>query len=94
MKIATEMRLRTILQKIIKNTRKHGKSKRYLDFLEKIHDEVQKDETFENMLELGLSFNLSEVPTIKAVEISLAKMEGVIRPLLENRGIVEPRRKF
>lgn len=91
MKIATEMHLCTILQKIIKDTRKHGKSKRYLDFLEKIHGEVQRDEEFGKMLELGLSFNLIGVPTIKQVEISLAKMEGVIRPLLESRGIVEPR---
>ena len=91
MKIATEICICTILQKIIKDTRKHGKSKRYLDFLEKIHGEVQRDEEFGKMLELGLSFNLNGVPTIKQVEISLAKMEGFIRPLLESRGIVEPR---
>ena len=91
MTIATEMSVCTILQKIINDTRKHGKSKRYLDFLEKIHGEVQRDEEFGKVLELGLSFNLNGVPTIKRVEISLAKMEGVIRPLLESRGIVEPR---
>ena len=88
MTIATEMCFCTILQKIIEDIRKHGKSKRYLDFMEKIYGEVQKDEEFGRMLELCLSYNLIGVPTIKQVEISLAKMEGTIRPVLESRGIV------
>lgn len=87
MTIATEMSVCTILQKIIEDIRKHGKSKRYLDFFEKIHGEVQKDEGFEKMLELGLMFNLIGSPTIKQVENSLANMDGVILPLLESRGI-------
>ena len=90
MKITQEKNILEILGELMVMNRRKGASPEYLKFLSKIFASAYDDMDFGRAIEACLELNISGSPSIEQVEVSLAKMEGGIRPLLVDKGIVEP----
>ena len=91
MKITQEKTILEMVGVMIEKNRKRGAGTAYIQFLTAVYREAHDDKNFGEALEACLCLNFDHAPTIEQVEVSLAKMEGGIRPLLVDRGIVEPR---
>ena len=91
MKIVKKMGPLEMLEKMIEANRLGGSNPKYVEFLTSVYNQAYRDCNFAAALEACLSLSAGDYPTLAKVEICLAKMEGGIRPLLESRGIVEPR---
>ena len=90
MTIAVEKPFGEILEEIILQNLRQGAEDKYVDFLVAVHKNVEEDKSLAECLEVCIKANSGPFPTIKRIEVELAKMDGGIRPLLEEKGIVEP----
>lgn len=90
MVVAKEVPLVRLMAEMIERNREKGASSRYLSFFIRVHGACCQDKTFAERLEACLKFHTLMFPTIEMVERALARMDGGIRPLLEEKGIVEP----
>ena len=93
MVIAKEMSFLEIVEELIERNRKHGAGDKYMSFLIRVYDAAYRDRDLANGLETCLHFSVGYAPTIEVVERALARMDGGIRPLLEQVGVVEPQPK-
>lgn len=94
MKITQVMDILKVLGIIIERNREIGSGPKYIRFLLEVYLKVYDDKDFGRALEACLCLNFNNAPTIEQVELSLAKMEGGIRPLLVDKGIVRPMPKI
>lgn len=90
MVVAREMSLLDILSELIDHCRHSGSDPKYMRFLLKVYDNAYRDNGFAECLESCLNFSCGYAPSLDKVELTLARMEGGIRPLLEDKGIVRP----
>lgn len=91
MTIAVDMPLKGLVAAMLLNSnRKPNKDDKYVDFLVAVLRNVETDANFSDCLEVALKFSTGPFPTLERVEKELARMGGAIRPLLEEKGIVEP----
>ena len=90
MVVAKEMSLLEILAELIDHGRRIGVEPKYMSFLVKVYDNAYRDNGFAECLESCLNFSSGYAPSLDKVELTLARMEGGIRPLLEDKGIVKP----
>lgn len=88
--VAKEMSLLDILAELIDHCRNRGSEPKYMSFLVKVFDNAYRDNGFSECLETCLNFSSGYAPSLDKVELTLARMEGGIRPLLEDKGIVKP----
>ena len=88
--VAKEMSLLDILTELIDHCRHRGEEPKYMSFLIKVFDNAYRDNGFAGCLETCLKFSSGYAPSLDKVELTLARMEGGIRPLLECKGIVKP----
>lgn len=93
MVISKEVSLPALLWDMIEHNLEEEADPKYIHFLCNVQLEAIKDKAFCDSLETLLHYYGGAFPSITKVELTLAKMEGGIRPLLEDRGIVEPRPK-
>ena len=93
MVIAKDVPIHQLVLEMIDCNREKGAKSNYLDFLIRVHGACCRDKTFAECLEVCLKLYTGEFPTIAEVERSLARKEGAIRPLLEDKGIIEPRQE-
>lgn len=90
MVIAKEVPLIRLVAEMIEDNRKKGANRKYLDFLIGVHGACCRDKTFAECLEVCIRFSVGAFPSIREVERALARKDGGIRALLEEKGIVEP----
>ena len=90
MVVAKEMSLLDILAELIDHCRHRGSEPKYMSFLVKVFDNAYRDNGFAECLETCLHYSSGYAPSLDKVELTLARMEGGIRPLLEDKGIVKP----
>ena len=93
MVISVEMDLLDLLAKMIEVNRSREADAKYIEFLVGVYAAAYGDPDFANHLESLLELSgYGPFPSLQRVEQTLAKMDGGIRPLLEEKGIVEARR--
>lgn len=90
MVIAKDVPIHKLMLDMIDRNREKGANSNYLDFLIGVHVACCRDKTFAECLEACLQLYTGEFPTIEEVERALARKEGAIRPLLWDKGIIEP----
>jgi len=90
MVIAKTTTLLEVLAELIERNRKMGVDPKYMDFLIKVYGNAYRDKSFADCLETCIDYSAGFAPTLDKVELTLARMEGGIRPLLEDKGIVKP----
>ena len=90
MTIAVEKPFGEIIAEILLQNLRRNVGDKYIDFLLAVYKNVEEDKTLAECLEVCIAANSGPFPTIKRIEVELAKMDGGIRPLLEEKGIVEP----
>lgn len=90
MTIAVEKPFGEIIAEILLQNLRRNSGEKYVDFLLAVYKNVEEDKTFAECLEVCIKANSGPFPTIKRIEVELAIMNGGIRPLLEEKGIVEP----
>lgn len=88
--IARQMGLLEMLEAMMTRNRQKGASPKYLEFLAAVYTNAYRDEGFRSAVETCLLFSGSVFCTIEQAEKMLAGMDGGLRPLFEDRGIVEP----
>lgn len=88
--VAKEMSLLDILAELMDQCRHRGSEPKYMSFLIKVYDNAYRENGFAECLETCLKYSCGYAPSIDKVELTLAQMEGGIRPLLECQGIVKP----
>lgn len=88
--VAREMSLLDILAELIDRCRNRGVAPKYMSFLIKVFDNAYRDNGFAECLETCLNFSSGYAPSLDKVALTLERMEGGIRPLLEDKGIVKP----
>ena len=93
MVISKEVPLIRLVAEMIEDNRDKGADRKYLNFLIGVHGSCCLDKTFAECLEVCLKFSSGAFPTIEEVERALARKDGGIRPLLEDKGIIEPRKE-
>ena len=91
MVIAKDVPIHRLVLDMIDRNREKGANSNYLDFLFGVHMACCLDNTFAECLEVCLKFSAGAFPSIRDVERALTRKDGGIRPLLEDKGIIEPR---
>ena len=91
MVISKEVPLIRLVAEMIEDNLKKGADSKYLNFLIGVHGTCCLDNTFAECLEVCLKFSAGAFPSIRDVERALTRKDGGIRPLLEDKGIIDPR---
>ena len=90
MVIAKTTTLLEVLAELIERNRKMGVDPKHMDFLIKVYGNAYRDKSFAECLETCIDFSTGFAPTLDAIERVLVRMDGGIRPLMEEKGIVQP----